>query len=106
MRSLLRLSSADSSPRRAEVGSTGVVHVVLYKLLFVSYLLLQNISLFVSLPRYSGGERRRVSPLSPVLRGEGPGVRGVRQYPVRKRHASSGDTLPAAPPRARPPRAA
>ena len=39
MRSLLRLSSADSSPRRAEVGSTGVVHVFLYKIVIVSYLI-------------------------------------------------------------------
>ena len=38
MRSLLRLSSADSSPRRAEVGSTRVVHVFLYKIVIVSYL--------------------------------------------------------------------
>jgi hypothetical protein len=54
MRSLLRLSSADSSPRRAEVGSTGVVHDLLYTLLIVSYLFVQNISLSASLSRYSG----------------------------------------------------
>jgi hypothetical protein len=38
MRSLLRLSSSDSSPRRAEVGSTGVVHGFLYKIVIVSCL--------------------------------------------------------------------
>ena len=57
MRSLLRLSSGHSSPRRAEVGSTGVVHDLLYKSFIVSYLFVQNISLFASLPWYSGGER-------------------------------------------------
>jgi hypothetical protein len=57
MRSLLRLSSADSSPRRAEVGSTGVIHDFLYKIFVVSYLFVKNISLFPSLSRYSGEEK-------------------------------------------------
>jgi hypothetical protein len=57
MRSLLCLSSADSSPRRAEVGSTGVIHFFLYKIVILSYLFAQNISLFPSLSRYSGEEK-------------------------------------------------
>ena len=54
MRSLPCLSSADSSPRRAEVGSTRVVHVLLYKIVIVSYLFVQNISLFLSLRKRGG----------------------------------------------------
>ena len=57
MRSLLCLSSPYSSPRRAQVGSTGVVHDFLYTLCIVSYLFAQNISLFPSLSRYSGEEK-------------------------------------------------
>jgi hypothetical protein len=74
MRSLLRLSSPYSSPRRAEVGSTGVVHDFLYKIFNLSYFVVQNIILSLSLSRYCRGREG-------MLREEPPQIEGLLLAP-------------------------